>query len=433
MYIWAVPAQINYPHFHPTYMELATQALTCPKEGLKMKKGFLVAAVLFLLLFSFISSCSKGTNLLNTTQGVSDSEILIGSSSALGGHASFLGTQTIHGSLAYINEMNEKGGVHGRKIRLISYDDQYDPPKTVSNTQKLISQDKVFILFDYVGTPTAVKIIDIVHEAEIPILGFFTGAEALRTPFRPVMFHVRDSYYSEAEGAVAYFVDKLGLKKIAVMYQEDAFGLAVLTGVQLALKRRNMETATTATFVRGTMDVENAVKPIKASGAQAVIMVGTYSPLAKFIKKSLDADFTPYFHTVSFVGSEAFGKEIVTQKVNPAHYDKIVVTQVVPSPFNEELAAVKEYLNLIKKYYPNDTSNYVALEGFINAKVLVRALQDAGRNLTREKFIAALESMHGVDMGIGKRITYGNLDHAGLEGIYYSKVAKDGTFRIFQP
>ena len=398
-----------------------------------MKKSFLAAAVLFLLLFSFIIGCSKGRNVLNTTQGVSDSEILIGSSSALGGHASFLGTQTVHGSLAYINEMNEKGGVHGRKIRLISYDDQYDPPKTVVNTQKLISQDKVFILFDYVGTPTAVKIIDIVHEAEIPVLGFFTGAEALRTPFRPMMFNVRDSYYSEAEGAVAFFVDKLGLKKIAIMYQEDAFGLAVLSGVQLALKRRNMEPATTATFVRGTLDVENAVKAIKASDAQAVVMVGTYSPLAKFIKKSLDADFAPYFHTVSFVGSEAFGQEILTQKVNPAHYDKIVVTQVVPSPFNEEHAAVKEYLNLIKKYYPNDTPNYVALEGFINAKVLVRTLQDAGRDLTRETFIAALESMRNVDMGIGKQITYGNLDHAGLEGIYYSKVVKDGTFRIFEP
>jgi branched-chain amino acid transport system substrate-binding protein len=313
-----------------------------------MKKGLHAAAVL--VLFSLIIACSKGTNVLNATQGVSDSEILIGSSSALGGHASFLGTQTIHGSLAYINDVNEKGGVHGRKIRLISYDDQYDPPKTVANTQKLISQDKVFILFDYVGTPTAVKIIDIVHEAEIPILGFFTGAEALRTPFRPVMFNVRDSYYSEAEGAVAFFVDKLGLKKIAIMYQEDAFGLAVLTGVQLALKRRNMEPATTATFVRGTMDVENAVTAIKASDAQAVVMVGTYSPLAKFIKKSLDVDFTPYFHTVSFVGSEAFGQEILTQKVNPVHYDKIIVTQVVPSPFNEEHGAVKEYLNLIKKY-----------------------------------------------------------------------------------
>jgi len=399
------------------------------------QRNVLCHALLFLLLFSFITGCSRGKNAANTTQGVTDSEILIGSSSALGGHASFLGTETIHGSLAYINEINQQGGVHGRKIRLISYDDQYDPAKTVANTQKLISQDKVFILFDYVGTPTSVKIVDIVHETKIPALGFFTGAEPLRTPFRPMMFHVRDSYYSEAEGAVAYFVDKLGLKKIAVMYQEDAFGLAVLTGVQLALKRRNMETAATATFVRGTMNVENAVKNIKASGAQAVVMVGTYSPLAKFIKKSLDANYTPYFHTVSFVGSEAFGMEIVAQKVGAEYYEKIIVTQVVPSPFSEEssAAAVKEYISLIKKYYPDDKPNYVALEGFINAKVLVKALQDAGKDLTREKFIATLEAMQNVDVGIGKQITYGMLDHSGLEGIYYSRLSKDGMFRIFEP
>jgi len=399
------------------------------------QRNVLCHALLFLLLFSFITGCSRGKNAANTTQGVTDSEILIGSSSALGGHASFLGTETIHGSLAYINEINQQGGVHGRKIRLISYDDQYDPAKTVANTQKLISQDKVFILFDYVGTPTSVKIVDIVHETKIPALGFFTGAEPLRTPFRPMMFHVRDSYYSEAEGAVAYFVDKLGLKKIAVMYQEGAFGLAVLTGVQLALKRRNMETAATATFVRGTMNVENAVKNIKASGAQAVVMVGTYSPLAKFIKKSLDANYTPYFHTVSFVGSEAFGMEIVAQKVGAEYYEKIIVTQVVPSPFSEEssAAAVKEYISLIKKYYPDDKPNYVALEGFINAKVLVKALQDAGKDLTREKFIATLEAMQNVDVGIGKQITYGMLDHSGLEGIYYSRLSKDGMFRIFEP
>lgn len=379
----------------------------------------------------YICGCVPENKNVGKTPGITDTEIIIGSSSALGGHASFLGTQTIHGSLAYVNEINEQGGIHGRKIRVITYDDQYDPPKTVTNTQRLIKYDKVFALFDYVGTPTSVKIIDIVQEAGIPALGFFTGAEALRTPYRPYMFHVRDSYYSEAEGSVAYFVDMLGLKKIAVMYQEDDFGLAVLTGVQLALERRNMETVATATYIRGTMDVEEAVQTIKKSGAEAVVMVGTYSPLAKFIKKSHDAGFTPYFHTVSFVGSEAFGKEIVeTQKINPAQHDKIIVTQVVPCPFSDHLAGVREYQKLIKKYYPNDKPNFVALEGFINAKVLVKALRDAGRDLTRGKFIAALESLQNYDIGIDKGITYGALDHQGLEGIYYSKVTKQGIFRF---
>jgi len=405
------------------------------KEIVKMmNKIFMILIVLTGAIF--LSSCSvqEENKAPVNTPGVTDNEIIIGSSSALGGHASVLGTETIHGSLAYINEINEQGGVHGRKIRLITYDDQYDPPKTVSNTQRLISKDKVFALFDYVGTPTSVKIIDIVHNAGIPALGFFTGAEALRTPYRPYMFHVRDSYYSEAEGAIAYFVDKLGLQKIAVMYQEDAFGLAVLTGVQMALERRNNETVATATYIRGTMDVEKAVKIIKSSGAEAVVMVGTYSPLAKFIKKSHDSGFSPYFHTVSFVGSEAFAREIIEgQKIDPAQYDRIIVTQVVPSPFSDELPGVKEYLQLINKHYPNDKPTFVALEGFINAKVLVKALQNTGRDLTRAKFIASLESMYNYDAGIGKGITYSKLDHSGLKGIYYSKVTKDGTFRIFKP
>lgn len=168
-------------------------------------------------------SCSTNEhNVKNeNSTGVSENIIYLGSSSALSGHASFLGTQYIHGALAYFKDAN-KQGIHGRKIQLISLDDQYDPPKTVTNTQRLINIEKVFALFNYVGTPTSVKIIDIVHHAQIPSIGFFTGAEKLRTPFRPYMFHIRDSYYAEAEGAVSYFVDKLGFKKIAVVYQQDA-------------------------------------------------------------------------------------------------------------------------------------------------------------------------------------------------------------------
>ncbi len=366
--------------------------------------------------------------------GVTDKEILIGSSSALSGHASFLGTQYTHGSLAYFNEVNAQGGINGETIKFITYDDQYDPPKAVENTNKLINEDKVFALFDYVGTPTGVKVIDPVQAAKIPILGFFTGAETLRTPFRQYIFHVRDSYYDEAEAAVAYFADKLDFKKIAVMYQDDAFGQAVLAGAQLALKKRSLEPVALATFKRGTMDVELALETIRPSEAQAVIMVGTYSPLAKFIKISNDAGFKPYFHTVSFVGSLAYAKEIVqTQKVDASQYDKIIITQVVPSPLTEELPGIQEYLAAAKKHYPADQANDVALEGYINAKVLVKALKDAGAQLTRESFIKALESIQNFDVGIGKTISYSSSNHQGLKGVYYAKVTADSNFKKFDP
>lgn len=370
---------------------------------------------------------------IDTAPGVSRDEILIGSSSALSGHAEFLGTQYTHGALAWFRAVNAGGGIHGRQIRLLSYDDQYDPPQTVANTRKFIDEDQVFALFNYVGTPTSVKIIEAVQEARVPAFGFLTGAELLRTPFRPYMFHLRASYYSEAEAAVAYFADQLGHSRIAVMYQDDAFGKAVLAGVELALRRRNLQLAATGTYTRGELDVDGAVSAISDSGAEAVVMVGTYSPLARFIKLSHDEGYEPYFHTVSFVGSEAFATEILQQEVDPARFEQIIVTQVVPSPYSEQFPAVGEYRELVGKFYPGDEPNFVALEGFLNARVLTAALESAGENITRSKLRLMFERMREIDIGIGKTISFDSLDHAGLEDVYYSRLGEDGVFHIFQP
>jgi len=184
--------------------------------------------------------------------GVSDSEILIGSSLAIGGHAGYLGTQTLHGALAYLNYINEKGGIHGRRIKVISYDDGYDPPRCLANTRKLIIQDKVFALFCYVGTPTTVKIIPVVEEAKIPLLGMFTGANALRDPFKRYIINVRVSYYQETGAVVKHFVEDLDLKKIAVFYQYDAYGFDGLKGTELALKEYNLTPVATGMYIRGT-------------------------------------------------------------------------------------------------------------------------------------------------------------------------------------
>lgn len=391
-----------------------------------------------LLVLPATDSNKLGIQLEADKTGITEDEILLGTSSALTGHAGFLGTQYTHGSMSWFNEVNAAGGVHGRKIRLISYDDQYDPPRTVKNTEKLIYDDKVFALFGYVGTPTSVKIIDVVQESQVPAIGFLTGAELLRTPFRPFMFHVRASYYQELEGALAYFVDKLGLNKIGVMYQDDAFGKAVLSGVQLAIWRRqqelnrDVEIVAADTYVRGTMEVEAALESLKASGAEAVIMGGTYDPLAKFIKISQDNNFTPYFHSVSFIGSEAFAESIKKQEVSTQHYEKIIVTQVVPSPSSSDLQIVNKYRTAHGRHFPDDELNYVALEGFVNAYVLVEALKRAGPNLTRSQLINTLEKIKDMDIGLGETLTYGEFDRSGLAGIFYSRLASSsGEFETF--
>ena len=366
--------------------------------------------------------------------GVTADELVIGTSAAFTGHASFLGTQFLKGHQAYFEDVNTAGGIHGRKIRVIALDDGYDPPRTVANTKQLIEQNQVFMLFGYTGTPTSVRIIEPVHAAGIPTFGFFTGAEALRTPFRPMMFHVRDSYYAEVEAAVAYFVDHLGFKRISVVYQDDPFGSAILRGVQLALQKRNVGLVTAAPIQRGSLEVESAVEPVMGLDAQVVIMAGTYGPLARLVRTCNDRGFYPYFHTVSFVGSEAFARELVeVSKVDPTYFGRVTVTQVVPSPRSEGFPAVKEFRDSFSRHYPDDSVNYVALEGYLNARVLVHGLERAGPDLTRPRFIEALEGIAGLDVGLEEPISYGIHDRLGLEKIFLSRVSGEGVFQTFEP
>jgi ABC-type branched-subunit amino acid transport system substrate-binding protein len=352
--------------------------------------------------------------------GISDQEILIGSSLALGGHASYLGTQTLHGALSYLKYINEQGGIHGRKIKVISYDDGYDPPRCLQNTQKLIIEDNVFALFCYVGTPTTVKIIPLVEKAKIPLLGMFTGANALREPFNRYLINVRASYYQETGAAVKHLVEDLGIKKVAVFYQYDAYGFDGLRGAELALKKYGLAPVARGSYIRGTMDVSPGLKKIMASGAEAVVMIGTYDPCAEFIKMARENGFNPIFHNVSFVGADELARKLERGG------EGVIVTQVVPSPEAPEsktlLSGALEYSSLLKRYFPEDKPNFVGLEGYINARVLVEALRRAGRDLDRERFIQAVESIQNFSLGIANPLTFGPDDHQGFDRVYFTRI-----------
>ncbi len=354
--------------------------------------------------------------------GVTDTEILIGSSSALSGHAGQLGTNYIHGAMTLINQINEDGGIYGRAIRVISYDDQYDPPKAFENTQKLINEDKVFALFNYVGTPTAVQVIPIVEEAKVPLIGLFTGANVLREPVKKYIFNIRASYYQEIEHAMKYFVDKLGLKKVAVFYQADDYGMDGLQGTKMALEKRGLEPVALGSYTRGAMNVEAAVQAITQSDAEIVVMVGTYSPTAKFVRLVKSQKPNMIFHSVSFVGPEEFVKEL------EGHTDNVLVTQVVPPlHYTELLDSVEKYVENLTKYYPGESPSFEGLEGFVNSKVLVEGLRRCGGNLTREGLIEALESIRDYSAGIGAAVTFSENDHQGLDRVYLTSI-EDGEF-----
>jgi len=362
---------------------------------------------------------------MGQTHGVSDQEIRIGSSLPLSGHAKYLGIQTLRGALSYLDYINEQGGVHGRKITLIAYDDAYDPPRCLANTQKLIVEDQVFSLFCYVGTPTTVKIIPLVDQAAIPLVGMFTGANALREPFHRYLVNVRPSYYKETEQAVQHMVEDLGLTRIAVFYQYDAYGFDGLTGTELALKRYGLAPMAKGNYIRGTDQVDEGVERIAASGAEAVIMVGTYEICAAFIQRARAVGFDPLFYNVSFVGAEELARRLEGEREA-----MVLMSQVVPPPMSDLDAEGRDptgYAALLTRYYPQDKPNYVGLEAFLNARVLVEALHRAGRDLTREKFIKAVESMWNYPLAQGVSVNFTPLDHQGLDQVYFTKLT-DGSF-----
>ena len=377
-------------------------------------------ACLFLFLSSGCSGSSDTSFEKENHTGVTDSQICIGSSLALGGHAGFLGTQMLQGAMAFIRDVNAQGGIHGRAIKLITMDDGYDPSRCLYNTQQLIIDKKVFLLFCYVGTPTTVRITPLVNEAGIPLLGMLTGANRLRDPVNPWLINVRASYYQETRAAVELIVRQKGLKRVAVFYQYDEYGFDGLRGTEIALKEYGLVPVAKGSYIRGTQDVTPGLEKIIASNAQAVVMIGTYDACAGFIRQARQKKFSPLFYNVSFVGSEEFAR-----RLGPLG-EGVIITQVVPPPMENNakgrLPGVKEYIRLLDQYFPESQPSFVGLEGYVNAKILVEGLKRAGRDLTREGFIRAVESIDNFDPGIDNPLSFGQNDHQGLDQVYFTEI-----------
>ncbi|MGE4291539.1 MAG: ABC transporter substrate-binding protein [Desulfovibrio sp.] len=364
------------------------------------------------------------------SQGVTDSEIVLGSSLALTGHAGYLGTQTLRGAQAYLRGINEQGGVYGRRIRIIARDDAYDPPRCLANTQRFIVDGNVFALFCYVGTPTTVKVLPMVREAGIPLLGMFTGANALRVPFNRCIINIRASYYEETEAAVRHLVHDLGLTRIAVFYQYDAYGFDGLVGTELALKNFGLEPVARGSYIRGTQDVEEGLARIHDSGAQAVVMIGTYGACAQFILRSGEENFDPVFYNVSFVGAEELAR-----RLGPDSPSRVIMSQVVP-PVSGDMGprggprVDAEYVEALRRWFPGEPPSFAGLEGYLNARILVEGLLRAGPGLTRNGFIDAIESIRDFRLAPGLDFTFGPEDHQGMDQVYFTRL-KGGRFVLF--
>ena len=354
-----------------------------------------------------------------TEVGVTATEIVLGQSVALSGPAAELGTEMRSGANAYFRELNNSGGVHGRSIRLSTLDDGYEPERAAANTKKLIEEEKVFALFGYVGTPTSNAANPIFTAAKVPFFGPFTGAESLRTPVNRYIFNVRASYFDETEKIVEH-ITSLGSKKIAVFYQNDAYGKAGLDGVDRALAKRNLKMVATATVERNTVNVAEAVKFLLPKAPDAIVMISAYTSIAAFVKEAKKAGYTGQFHNVSFVGSVALAKALGKDGYG------VAISQVVPFPYSGDLPVVRDYQKAMKAQ-TNGELSFTSLEGYIAARAFAEGLKRAGKNLTREGLVQALEGMSNVDIG-GFNINFSNTSHSGSKYVDMTLIGRDGKF-----
>jgi ABC-type branched-subunit amino acid transport system substrate-binding protein len=343
---------------------------------------------------------------------VTDKTIVIGSCSALEGPSHSLGVETVAGANTYFSLTNDEGGVNGRKLKLVAYDDSYDPAKTQVCFDHLLT-DKVFAMGFFVGTPTAVKYVPLAESNKIPLIGLFTGAQTLYTPMRHWIVNVRASYYDETREQMDGVWDKLGYHKVGVIYPEDAFGSAVLGGVTEALKAHGAEPVKAASYERQTANVGGAIDTVRAASPQAVVVVGPPNTVAPILKQSHAKGWKPLFLTVSFVGTD----ELITEAGDDA--EGTVITQVVPPYYLTDLKTVALYRRSLSKYAPSARPIFVSLEGFVDAMVMVEGLKRAGKDLTREGLIRGIESIHEEDLGLGPqlKLDYSAKHHKGFDHV----------------
>ena len=364
-----------------------------------------------------IAAAATAVSLPALAQG---NRIVLAQSAAFSGPAAQLGIQMNKGARIYFDTLNANGGIHGAQIELRTLDDGYEPDRCKANTEKFIKDD-VFGLFGYVGTPTCLAALPLVNESKIPFFGPFTGAEALREPFSKSVFHVRASYYDET-GLIVKQLTTLGLKKIAVFYQNDSYGKAGLEGVKRALKPLGLEPIALGTVERNAIDVAGAIKEIVPKLPDAVVQISAYKSCAAFIREARKAGYGGTFFNVSFVGTQALADELGKEGRG------IMVSQVMPFPFSTTTPIAREYLEAVRKAGSDAVANYSSMEGYIAAKVIAEGLKRAGRNPSREALINGLESIQNASFG-GFNVDFGPRRHVASSFVDLSMLTEDGKVR----
>lgn len=366
-----------------------------------------------------------------SVQGVTDREVLFGMSAPFSGSADELGKDMQKGIRAAMAEVNDAGGVHGRRLSLASLDDGYEPERARDNVARLLRVRRVFGMIGNVGTPTVELALPVILKDEALLFGALTGAEVLRKdpPDRRV-FNLRAGYDDETGSIVRYLVETLSLPpdSIAVLTQDDSFGEDGFLGVQKQVRAAGHFGKTPRfAYPRQTGDVQSAVEGILAAKdrVRAVILVATYRPAAAFIRRLKDEKLACVFACVSSVGSRALANELLD--CGPEYADDVLISQVVPH-FASDLPAVKAYRAAMRQEFPSEPPGFVSLEGYLATKLLAEGLRRVGGEPDTERLVDALEDLQGLDLGIGAPVSYSPSDHQALHRVWLTRLTEKGEF-----
>ena len=353
----------------------------------------------------------------------SGGKIVLGQSAALTGPAAQLGIQYAQGAKLVFDQVNAQGGVDHRLIELRTLDDGYEPDRCLDNTRKLLAADAL-ALFGYVGTPTSLAALPLATQAKTPFVAPLTGAMALREPFNKYAFHVRASYQDET-ALIVKQLTQLGLDRIAVFYQNDAYGKAGLDGVTLALSKQGRKPVALTTVERNSVDVAAAAKALRAAEPQAIVQISAYTSCAALIRAARKLGYGGQFFNVSFVGTQALSDELGKDAAG------IVVSQVMPSPYSAASPLARGLAEAVKAAGGTAQANFSSIEGYLAAKVLVDGLRraSAAKTLNSEGLVAGLESLGAQSYG-GFAVKLSATDHVGSSFVDLSMLTGDGRIRM---
>lgn len=315
--------------------------------------------------------------------------IRLGMSGPLSGGLNSVGNQFLMGANLYLKNVNETGGIYGKKVEIIVKDDRYEPKLAVENVNELIHKENVFALFGIIGTSSAEAVFPLVVEHNIPFIGTYSGAEFLRNPPNPLILNARAGDLDEIEQLVHYFADEKKLKRFAMFYQNDSYGRTGLNGLKESLHKRNLSLACEGSYKRNTLSVGNALYEMEQCQPEVIIMMGATNAVAYFIDR---ARLSKKLSKNLFFGLSSFVEPKPLIHLLDGDGKNLIFAQVVPSPWTSDVEEVERYRDLMKSFYPREDLSYASLEGYFAARMIVEVLKEIGPTLNRQTFINTLSA-----------------------------------------